>query len=85
MFGRIFIAFSYKAPGELSSTVVQMDRLSTSWAGSRVPHQPYDADVLPVLRRFFRCLKLYVVVAERQEYVGSHDDAQINQPPKGAQ
>lgn len=67
MFGRIFIALSHKAPGELSSTVVQMDRLSASWAGSRVPHQPYDADVLAVVRRFFCCLKLNMLVAERQE------------------
>ncbi len=78
MFGRIFVAPPYETSWELSPTVVEMDRLSAFWAGRRVPHQPYDADVLAVVRQFFCCLKLNVLVAERQEYVGSHDDAQVN-------
>jgi len=65
MFGRILVALPYETPWELSSTVVEMDRLSTFWARSRVPYQPYDADVLAVVHWFFCCLKLNVLVAER--------------------
>ncbi len=48
MLGRIFLAFSYETSRKLFLPIVEMDCLSTLGAVRRVPHQPYDADMLAV-------------------------------------
>ena len=82
MLGRMFVALPYQASWKLSSTIVEMDSLSAFGAATGVPHQSYDADVLPGTCGLFRGLELNATLTQRQEQVGSHDNAQVNQPPE---